>query len=85
MVNPMKTPQIVTAATLVIACLADALVQRKAALLNSEITNAVFYHGAKRTLFWLLLLPLLITISPVTIGATVLRWAVWRGAGSTTT
>jgi hypothetical protein len=69
------------AVTLVIACLADALV------LNSEITNAVFYHGAKRTLFWLLLLPLLITISPVTIGATVLvLWGVslpallWVGA-----
>jgi hypothetical protein len=75
------------AVTLVIACLADALVQRKAALLNAAITNAVFYHGAKRTLFWLLLLPLLITISPVTIGATVLvLWGVslpallWVGA-----
>jgi hypothetical protein len=75
------------AVTLIIACMADALVQRKAALLNAEITNAVFYHGAKRTLIWLLLLPLLITISPVTIGSTVLvLWGVslpallWVGA-----
>ena len=40
-----------------IGALTDALVERKTALLNSEITNAVFYHSAKGVLFWLLLLP----------------------------
>lgn len=72
---------------LVIVCLTDALVERKAALLNSEITNAVFYHSAKGVLFWLLLLPLLIAISPVTIRSAALHiWGaslpmlLWVGA-----
>ena len=72
---------------LVIGALTDALVERKTALLNSEITNAVFYHSAKGVLFWLLLLPVLIAISPVTIRSTALVvWGVsvplllWVGA-----
>ena len=75
------------ALALVIGALTDALVERKTALLNSEITNAVFYHSAKGVLFWLLLLPLLIAISPVTIRSTALIvWGVsvplllWVGA-----
>ena len=77
------------ALALVIGALTDALVERKTALLNSEITNAVFYHSAKGVLFWLLLLPVLIAISPVTIRSTALIvWGVsvplllWVGAGS---
>ena len=75
------------ALALVIGALTDALVERKTALLNSEITNAVFYHSAKGVLFWLLLLPVLIAISPVTIRSTALIvWGVsvplllWVGA-----
>ena len=75
------------ALALVIGALTDALVERKTALLNSEITNAVFYHSAKGVLFWLLLLPVLIAISPVTIRSTALVvWGVsvplllWVGA-----
>ena len=66
------------ALALVIGALTDALVERKTALLNSEITNAVFYHSAKGVLFWLLLLPVLIAISPVTIRSTAL--VVWGGS-----
>ena len=75
------------ALALVIGALTDALVERKTALLTSEITNAVFYHSAKGVLFWLLLLPVLIAISPVTIRSTALIvWGVsvplllWVGA-----
>lgn len=70
-----------------IAAVTDALVMRKAALMNAEITNAVFYHSAKKALVWLLLLPILITISPVTIRSTaLLLWGaslpalLWLGA-----
>jgi hypothetical protein len=75
------------ATALALCALTDALVDRKAALMNSEITNAVFYHGAKGLLLWLLLLPILLTISPLTIRATaLLLWAaavpalLWVGA-----
>lgn len=75
------------AAVLALCALADALVGRKAALMNSEITNAVFYHSAKGLLLWLLLLPILLTISPVTIRSTaLLLWGcslpvlLWVGA-----
>ena len=66
------------ALALMIAALTDALVERKAALLNSEITNAVFYHSAKGVLLWLLLLPVLIAICPVTIRSTAL--ILWGGS-----
>jgi hypothetical protein len=72
---------------LALCALTDALVGRKAALMNSEITNAVFYHGAKGLLLWLLLLPILLTISPITIRTTaLLMWGaavpalLWVGA-----
>ncbi len=75
------------ALALALCALTDALVGRKAALMNSEITNAVFYHGAKGLLLWLLLLPILLTISPITIRSTaLLLWGasvpalLWVGA-----
>ena len=63
---------------MVICALGDALIERKTALLNSEITNAVFYHSAKGALLWLLLLPVLIAISPITIRSTAL--ILWGGS-----
>jgi hypothetical protein len=73
--------------TLPLAALVDALVIRKIEILNFKTANSVFYHGAKRGLIWLLLLPIFMVISPITITAPFLvTWAavfpvvVWVGA-----
>ena len=72
---------------LIICCLVDALVQRKINIVNNNISNSVYYHGAKRLLALLIFLPLAVAVAPLPITEPALiAWmiilplTIWVGA-----
>lgn len=50
-----------------ICCAVDSLVMRRINIDNKELSNAVFYHGAKKSLYLCVITPILFSLSPFSI------------------
>jgi len=60
---------------MIVPALIDGLLERKIAIGSYEVATAVFFHGAKKVLTVMLIMPLFVILLPFSVGAEV--WFLW--------